>query len=106
MPYPPFIDDTYLVALQAWMPFVLLVSYIYPAINIVKSVVYEKEKKLKVWSRIVLIHIYNLFVSVSLFCFACVRVKCDVVEWVKINTCRWFGHLERKKNEEFVKKVM
>lgn len=48
MPYPPFIDDTYLVALQAWLPFVLLVSYIYPAINIVKSVVYEKEKKLKV----------------------------------------------------------
>ncbi|KAG0722166.1 ATP-binding cassette sub-family A member 3 [Chionoecetes opilio] len=47
MPYPPFIDDTYLVALQAWLPFVLLVSYIYPAINIVKSVVYEKEKKLK-----------------------------------------------------------
>ncbi|KAK4312219.1 hypothetical protein Pmani_016341 [Petrolisthes manimaculis] len=47
MPYPPYIDDTYLVALQAWLPFVLLVSYIYPAINIVKSVVYEKEKKLK-----------------------------------------------------------
>nr|XP_045614978.1 phospholipid-transporting ATPase ABCA3-like isoform X2 [Procambarus clarkii] len=47
MPYPAFIDDNYLVALQAWLPFVLLVSYIYPAINIVKSVVYEKEKKLK-----------------------------------------------------------
>ncbi|XP_042225445.1 phospholipid-transporting ATPase ABCA3-like [Homarus americanus] len=47
MPYPPFIDDKYLVALQAWLPFVLLLSYIYPAINIVKSVVYEKEKKLK-----------------------------------------------------------
>ncbi|KAK8753744.1 hypothetical protein OTU49_001413 [Cherax quadricarinatus] len=47
MPYPPFIDDNYLVALQAWLPFVLLLSYIYPAINIVKSVVYEKERKLK-----------------------------------------------------------
>ncbi|XP_071520079.1 phospholipid-transporting ATPase ABCA3 [Panulirus ornatus] len=47
MPYPAFIDDKYLVALQAWLPFVLLVSYIYPAINIVKNVVYEKEKKLK-----------------------------------------------------------
>ncbi|XP_068200893.1 phospholipid-transporting ATPase ABCA3-like isoform X1 [Palaemon carinicauda] len=47
MPYPPFIDDKYLVALQSWMPFVLLASYIYPAINIVKSVVYEKEKRLK-----------------------------------------------------------
>ncbi|CAL4103477.1 unnamed protein product [Meganyctiphanes norvegica] len=47
MPYPEYIDDKYLVALQAWMPFVLLASYIYPAINLVKSIVYEKEKKLK-----------------------------------------------------------
>ncbi|XP_042876783.1 phospholipid-transporting ATPase ABCA3-like isoform X3 [Penaeus japonicus] len=47
MPYPKYIDDKYLVALQSWLPFVLLISYIYPAINIVKSVVYEKEKKLK-----------------------------------------------------------
>ena len=32
-------------------------------------------------------------------------VKCSVVEWVKRNTLRWFGHMERKKSEEFVKKV-
>ena len=32
-------------------------------------------------------------------------VKCGIVEWVKRNTLRWFGHLERKKCEEFVKKV-
>ena len=32
-------------------------------------------------------------------------VKCGVVEWVKINTLRCFGHMERKKSEEFVKKV-
>lgn len=55
MPYPKYIDDKYLVALQSWLPFVLLISYIYPAINIVKSVVYEKEKKLKVS---VYLHVY------------------------------------------------
>ena len=33
-------------------------------------------------------------------------VKCEVVEWVKRNTLRWFGHIERMKSEEFVKKVM
>ncbi len=33
------------------------------------------------------------------------RVWCDVVEWVKRNTLRWFGHIERMGNEEFVKKV-
>ena len=33
-------------------------------------------------------------------------VKCDVVEWVKINTLRWFGNMERKKSEEFLKNYM
>ncbi len=32
-------------------------------------------------------------------------VNCGVVEWVKRNTLRWFGHIERKGSEEFVKKV-
>ena len=32
-------------------------------------------------------------------------VKCGVVEWVKINSLRLFGHMERKKREGLVKKV-
>ncbi len=32
-------------------------------------------------------------------------VNCGVVEWVKRNTLRWFGHFERMGSEEFVKKV-
>ena len=32
-------------------------------------------------------------------------VKCGLVERVKKNSLRWFGHMERKKNEEFVKKA-
>ncbi len=32
-------------------------------------------------------------------------VNCGVVEWVKRNTLRWFGHIERMGSEEFVKKV-
>ncbi len=28
-----------------------------------------------------------------------------VVEWVKRSTLRWFGHMERMENEEFVKKA-
>ena len=33
------------------------------------------------------------------------RVKCGVVEWMKQSSLRWFGHIGRKKIEEFVKKV-
>ncbi len=32
-------------------------------------------------------------------------VGCDMVEWVKRSTLRWFGHNERIGNEEFVKEV-
>ncbi len=28
---------------------------------------------------------------------------CGVVDWVKCSTLRWFGHIERMENEEFVK---
>ncbi len=28
-----------------------------------------------------------------------------MVKWVKRSTLRWFGHIERMKNKEFVKKV-
>ncbi len=32
-------------------------------------------------------------------------VGCNVVEWVKRSTLRWFGHIESMENEEFVKKM-
>ena len=32
-------------------------------------------------------------------------MKCGVVEWLKKNILRWFGHLERRKSKEFMKKV-
>ncbi len=32
-------------------------------------------------------------------------VNCAVVEWVKRNTLKWFGHVERLGSEEFVKRV-
>ncbi len=31
------------------------------------------------------------------------RVKCGVVEWVKRNTLKCFGHVERMRSGEFVK---
>ncbi len=34
-----------------------------------------------------------------------IGLKSGVVEWVKRNTFRWFGHTERMRSEKFVKKV-
>ncbi len=33
------------------------------------------------------------------------EVNCGVVKWMKRSTLRWFGHTERMRSEEFVKKV-
>ena len=30
---------------------------------------------------------------------------CGVMDWMKRNTLGWFGHMERKEIEEFVKKM-
>ncbi|ODN05940.1 ATP-binding cassette sub-family A member 3 [Orchesella cincta] len=46
-PYGPYYDDKYLFALQGWLPLIIMLSFVYPVINITKSIVYEKEKRLK-----------------------------------------------------------
>jgi len=47
-PYPDCVDDPLIVAIQTTLPLLLMLSLIYTALNIVRDVVYEKEKKLKV----------------------------------------------------------
>ncbi|XP_037074307.1 ATP-binding cassette sub-family A member 3-like [Pollicipes pollicipes] len=47
VPYPSYNDDQFLVVLQGWLPLVIMLSFIYPSINIVKNIVVEKERRLK-----------------------------------------------------------
>ena len=47
-PYPPYLDDKFILVLQMQLPFIILLSFIFPALNIVKDLVHEKERKLKV----------------------------------------------------------
>ena len=47
-PFPPYAFDLYLFSMQGLLPLLMLMSFIYPVINITKSIVYEKEKRLKV----------------------------------------------------------
>jgi ATP-binding cassette subfamily A (ABC1) protein 3 len=46
-PYPPYIEDIFLLALQFLFPIILMLSFIYPAVNLTKNLVIEKEKRLK-----------------------------------------------------------
>ena len=49
-PYPPYNDDPFVVVLQNQFPYIIMLSFVFCALHIVKSVVHEKERKLKVRS--------------------------------------------------------
>ena len=46
-PYPQYEEDGYLYAIQFGLPLLLMLSYMYSALTIVRNVVHEKERKLK-----------------------------------------------------------
>lgn len=47
-PYPPFISDPFLVAIQYQLPLLLMLSFTYTSLTIIRAIVQEKERKLKV----------------------------------------------------------
>ncbi|CAF3441243.1 unnamed protein product [Rotaria sp. Silwood1] len=47
-PFPPYKEDNFVLVIQVWFPFLLIMSYIFAAINTVKNIVYEKENGLKI----------------------------------------------------------
>lgn len=47
-PYPPWIDDPLLTALQSFVSIIFMLSFVYSCINTVKVITTEKEKQLKV----------------------------------------------------------
>ena len=47
-PFPNYIHDPFILAIQGTLPLLLMLSLVFTALNIVRDVVYEKEKKLKV----------------------------------------------------------
>ncbi|MBN3275901.1 ABCA3 protein, partial [Polyodon spathula] len=50
-PFPPFINDVFILAIQNQLPLLLMLSFTYTALNIVRAVVQEKERKLKEYMR-------------------------------------------------------
>ncbi|XP_066292809.1 phospholipid-transporting ATPase ABCA3-like isoform X1 [Branchiostoma lanceolatum] len=46
-PYPPYVDDRFVLVIQQQLGQVLMLSFVYTVLNIVKILVHEKERKLK-----------------------------------------------------------
>ena len=47
-PYPPSRDDLFVVVLQNQFPLLVMLSFVFCALQICKDVVHEKERKIKV----------------------------------------------------------
>ena len=46
-PYPPYLDDNFVLVTQQQLPFIIMLSFVFVSLQIVKDVVFEKERKLK-----------------------------------------------------------
>uniref|UniRef100_A0A671G5F2 ATP binding cassette subfamily A member 3 n=1 Tax=Rhinolophus ferrumequinum TaxID=59479 RepID=A0A671G5F2_RHIFE len=90
-PYPPFISDPFLVAIQYQLPLLLMLSFTYTSLTIIRAVVQEKERKLKEYMRMMglsswlhwtawfLLFFLFLLIAVSFMTLLfCVKVKKDV----------------------------
>uniref|UniRef100_A0A674P4M5 ATP binding cassette subfamily A member 3 n=1 Tax=Takifugu rubripes TaxID=31033 RepID=A0A674P4M5_TAKRU len=76
-PYPAFIYDVFVLAIQNQLPLLLVLSFTYISLNIVRSVVQEKERKLKEYMKMMglsnWLHwsawflMFFLFISISVF---------------------------------------
>uniref|UniRef100_A0A674DHP3 ATP binding cassette subfamily A member 3 n=1 Tax=Salmo trutta TaxID=8032 RepID=A0A674DHP3_SALTR len=77
-PFPPFIYDVFILAIQNQLPLLLVLSLTYTSLNIVRAVVQEKERKLKEYMRMMglsnWLHwtawflMFFLFLSISIAC--------------------------------------
>ncbi|MED6284737.1 hypothetical protein CHARACLAT_022036, partial [Characodon lateralis] len=87
-PYPNFIYDVFILAIQNQLPLLLVLSFTYTSLNIVRAVVQEKERKLKEYMRMMglsnWLHwsawflMFFLFLSISVFfvtLLLCIRVS-------------------------------
>uniref|UniRef100_A0A8C1UZS9 ATP binding cassette subfamily A member 3 n=1 Tax=Cyprinus carpio TaxID=7962 RepID=A0A8C1UZS9_CYPCA len=87
-PYPVFIYDVFILAIQSQLPLLLVLSFTYTSLNIIRAVVQEKERKLKEYMRMMglsnWLHwsawflMFFLFLSISIFfvtVLICVKVS-------------------------------
>ncbi|KAM4598643.1 phospholipid-transporting ATPase ABCA3 [Polymixia lowei] len=87
-PYPAFIYDVFILAIQNQLPLLLVLSFTYTSLNIVRAVVQEKERKLKEYMRMMGLNnwlhwsawflMFFLFLSISVFFITllfCVQVS-------------------------------
>ncbi|KAM8961307.1 phospholipid-transporting ATPase ABCA3 isoform 2-T2 [Pelodytes ibericus] len=51
-PFPPYVNDLFILAIQNQLPLLIMLSFTYTSLSIVRALVLEKERKLKEYMRV------------------------------------------------------
>ena len=87
-PYPCYIDDKFLNAIARTLPLFMVLAWIYTVSMLVKDIVYEKEKRLKEFMRVMSlsngIHWISWFITSFSIMFFIIIILCIVLKFGKI----------------------
>ncbi|KAF5294595.1 hypothetical protein FQA39_LY13354 [Lamprigera yunnana] len=88
LPYPKYTEDVLLSALDIFIGIVIMLSFIYPCINIVKAITTEKEKQLKETMKIM--GLPNWLHWTAWFCKSFVLIFIATILIVTLLKVRWY----------------
>ena len=90
MPYPCHIIDKFVTAISRSMPLFMVLAWIYTVSMMVKDIVYEKERRLKEFMRVMGlsngIHWLSWFITSFVVMFFIIIILCIVLKYGKITT--------------------
>lgn len=89
-PYPCYVDDRFTTAIARLLPLFMVLSWIYSVSMLVKDIVYEKEKRLKEFMRVMgltnITHWMAWFLTSFLTMFFVSFILCLIIKYGKITT--------------------
>lgn len=89
-PYPCYVNDKFVTAISRTLPLFMVLAWIYTVSMMVKDIVYEKEKRLKEFMRVMGlsngIHWLSWFITQFAIMFAVTFILCLVIKYGKVTT--------------------
>lgn len=89
-PYPCYVNDKFVNAISKTLPLFMVLAWIYTVSMMVKDIVYEKEKRLKEFMRVMGlsngIHWLSWFITQFMIMFAITFILCIVIKFGKVTS--------------------
>jgi ATP-binding cassette subfamily A (ABC1) protein 1 len=90
MPYPCYVNDKFVIAIARSMPLFMVLAWIYTVSMMVKDIVYEKERRLKEFMRVMGlsngIHWLSWFITSFVIMFVIICLLCIILKYGRITS--------------------